>query len=102
MGEVDQISPILNVQFLVDIGSMSLGGARAYAEPSCNLSAGASLYRELEHLSLARGQRIEIEVLAIGFSLELFNRDYWKQDPQTVARTGLEKMRAIVRSAFAA
>lgn len=37
----------------------------------------------------------------IGFrgmlSLELFNREYWKQDPGTVARTGLEKMRAVVR-----
>ena len=27
-------------------------------------------------------------------SLELFNRDYWKQDPHKVARTGLEKMKA--------
>jgi len=26
-------------------------------------------------------------------SLELFNRDYWKQDPMEVARTGLRKMR---------
>ena len=31
-------------------------------------------------------------------SLELFNRDYWKLDPLTVARTGLEKMRAAVRA----
>jgi 2-keto-myo-inositol isomerase len=30
-------------------------------------------------------------------SLELFNRDYWKQDALQVARTGLEKMRAAVR-----
>jgi sugar phosphate isomerase/epimerase len=29
-------------------------------------------------------------------SLELFNRKYWAQDPLTVARTGLEKMRAVV------
>ena len=29
-------------------------------------------------------------------SLELFNRDYWKQDALTVAKTGLEKMRKIV------
>jgi sugar phosphate isomerase/epimerase len=40
----------------------------------------------------------------IGFrgmlSLELFNRDYWKQDAFTVARTGLEKMRAAVRNSF--
>jgi 2-keto-myo-inositol isomerase len=34
-------------------------------------------------------------------SLELFNREYWTQDPLTVARTGLEKMRAAVRQAFA-
>jgi 2-keto-myo-inositol isomerase len=38
----------------------------------------------------------------IGFhgclSLELFNRDYWSQDPLVVARTGLEKMRAAVLS----
>lgn len=27
-------------------------------------------------------------------SLELFNRDYWKQDPLQVAKTGLEKMKA--------
>jgi sugar phosphate isomerase/epimerase len=32
------------------------------------------------------------------FSLELFNRDYWQQDARTVARTGLEKMRAVVSS----
>ncbi len=29
-------------------------------------------------------------------SLELFNRDYWKQDPLAVAKTGLEKMQATV------
>lgn len=33
-------------------------------------------------------------------SLELFNRDYWKQDPLTVARTGLEKMQAVVRASL--
>jgi 2-keto-myo-inositol isomerase len=40
----------------------------------------------------------------IGFrgllSLELFNRDYWKQDPRLVARTGLEKMRAAVQTSL--
>ena len=45
------------------------------------------------------------DLRAIGFrgvlSLELFNKDYWKLDPRTVARTGIEKMRAAVRSAFA-
>ncbi len=29
-------------------------------------------------------------------SLELFNRQYWSQDPLTVARTGFEKMNALV------
>jgi sugar phosphate isomerase/epimerase len=29
-------------------------------------------------------------------SLELFNRDYWKQDPNEVAKTGLTKLRATV------
>jgi sugar phosphate isomerase/epimerase len=41
----------------------------------------------------------------IGFrgalSLELFNPDYWKQDAELVARTGLEKMRAAVTQAIA-
>lgn len=40
---------------------------------------------------------------AIGFrgalSLELFNRDYWKQDPFIVARTGLEKLKTQVAKA---
>jgi sugar phosphate isomerase/epimerase len=31
-------------------------------------------------------------------SLELFNRDYWRQDALQVARTGLEKMRAVVQA----
>ena len=34
-------------------------------------------------------------------SLELFNRDYWKQDPMVVAKTGLEKMRTSVAKALA-
>jgi 2-keto-myo-inositol isomerase len=40
----------------------------------------------------------------IGFkgvlSLELFNRDYWKQDAKEVAKTGLEKMKKMVRDAL--
>ena len=32
-------------------------------------------------------------------SLELFNPDYWKQDPLKVAKTGLSKMKAIVKKA---
>jgi sugar phosphate isomerase/epimerase len=34
-------------------------------------------------------------------SLELFNREYWKQDALAVARTGLEKMQAVVRASRA-
>ncbi len=33
-------------------------------------------------------------------SLELFNREYWQQDPQTVASTGLAKMKAAVANAI--
>jgi 2-keto-myo-inositol isomerase len=33
-------------------------------------------------------------------SLELFNRDYWKQDALAVAKTGLEKTKAAVQKAF--
>jgi sugar phosphate isomerase/epimerase len=40
------------------------------------------------------------DLAAAGFrgmlSLELFNRDYWKEDALTVARRGIEKTRAIV------
>lgn len=42
-------------------------------------------------------------ISAAGFrgvlSLELFNRDYWKQPAADVARTGLEKMKAAVAAA---
>ena len=34
-------------------------------------------------------------------SLELFNHEYWKRDPVTVARTGFEKMQTAVAKAFA-
>ncbi|HRN58499.1 MAG TPA: TIM barrel protein, partial [Agriterribacter sp.] len=30
-------------------------------------------------------------------SLELFNRTYWAQDPLLVAKTGLQKMKALVK-----
>ncbi len=42
---------------------------------------------------------------AVGFrgmlSLELFNREYWSQDPLLVARTGLEKTREAVQKGLA-
>jgi sugar phosphate isomerase/epimerase len=34
-------------------------------------------------------------------SLEVFNRDYWRQDPHLVARTGIQKMRTAVESVLA-
>jgi len=34
-------------------------------------------------------------------SLELFNKTYWQQDPQQVAKTGLEKMKKLVAQAMA-
>jgi 2-keto-myo-inositol isomerase len=34
-------------------------------------------------------------------SLEVFNRDYWRQDAHLVARTGLQKMRTAVQLALA-
>jgi sugar phosphate isomerase/epimerase len=47
------------------------------------------------------GELVQI-LHAIGFhgylSLELFNREYWKLDARTVARTGLQKMQAVVAS----
>lgn len=35
-------------------------------------------------------------------SLELFNRDYWQQPPEKVARTGLEKMKQVVELSYSA
>jgi 2-keto-myo-inositol isomerase len=44
------------------------------------------------------------DLVAIGYrgvlSLELFNRDYWQKDALVIARTGLDKMRAVVKSAL--
>jgi sugar phosphate isomerase/epimerase len=44
------------------------------------------------------------DLRGIGFqgylSLEVFNRGYWKEDAISVARTGLEKMRAVVQASM--
>lgn len=44
------------------------------------------------------------DLRALGFqgflSLEIFNRDYWKQDPFEVARRGLEKMQTVVKASL--
>jgi sugar phosphate isomerase/epimerase len=42
------------------------------------------------------GDLKEMEGIKI-LSLELFNREYWKEDPLQVAKTGLEKMRAAAK-----
>jgi len=34
-------------------------------------------------------------------SLEVFNRDYWSQDPLSVAKTGLAKLKAVAEKALA-
>ncbi|HLU90718.1 MAG TPA: sugar phosphate isomerase/epimerase family protein [Cyclobacteriaceae bacterium] len=47
------------------------------------------ILRDLHHMG---GQKV--------LSLELFNPGYWEQDPQTVAETGLKKMKEQVRLAM--
>jgi sugar phosphate isomerase/epimerase len=58
--------------------------------PGDGVAPLASMLRDLRRLGF-RGV----------LSLELFNRDYWKQDALKVAQTGLEKMRAVVRASMA-
>jgi len=53
----------------------------------------APLAEIVRTLHLTGGQKI--------LSLELFNRQYWAQDPLAVARTGLAKMRAVAQQAMA-
>jgi sugar phosphate isomerase/epimerase len=50
----------------------------------------APITQILNDLKNMKGQKI--------LSLELFNREYWAQDPFVVAKTGLEKMRKAVRA----
>jgi 2-keto-myo-inositol isomerase len=35
----------------------------------------------------------------VTLSLELFNRKLWTQDPQSVVKTGLDKLKALFRDA---
>jgi sugar phosphate isomerase/epimerase len=50
---------------------------------------------------LAELYRILKEISYDGYlSVELFNRDYWRQSPQKVAQIALEKTRATVQKAF--
>jgi 2-keto-myo-inositol isomerase len=48
----------------------------------------APLKQILTDLKNMKGEKI--------LSLELFNREYWAQDPMLVAKTGLEKMKKSV------
>jgi sugar phosphate isomerase/epimerase len=51
----------------------------------------APLAEILQALHATGGQKI--------LSLELFNKAYWSQDPLTVAKTGLDKMKTVVAKA---
>ena len=55
---------------------------------------GVAPFKELFRTFRALGFRVNL-------SLEVFNREYWKLDALTVARTGLEKMKAAVAAAQA-
>jgi sugar phosphate isomerase/epimerase len=50
-------------------------------------------------------RRLLVDLAAIGYagplSLEMFNREHWKQDPKQVAATGLRKMRDLIGAALA-
>lgn len=52
---------------------------------------GVAPYKTLMH-HLRRGG------FKVMLSLELFNREYWKQDPLTVCQRGFEKMRALIEA----
>jgi sugar phosphate isomerase/epimerase len=52
---------------------------------------GVAPYQSLLRDLAAGGFRVML-------SLEVFNRAYWKQDPLTVARTGFEKLKALVEA----
>jgi sugar phosphate isomerase/epimerase len=57
--------------------------------PGDGVAPIGQLIRDLRHIGF-RG----------ALSLELFNRDVWRQDALAVARVGLEKMRAVVRQSL--
>ena len=76
--------PVLHMNDYPDLPREKLTDAdRVY--PGDGVAPLKELFRTLRSL----GFRVDL-------SLELFNRDYWKDDPLKVARTGLEKMKAVV------
>jgi 2-keto-myo-inositol isomerase len=81
--------PILHMNDYPDLPRERLSDAdRVY--PGDGVAPLQELFRKLRSL----GFRVNL-------SLELFNRGYWKLDALTVARTGLEKMKAVVATAQA-
>jgi sugar phosphate isomerase/epimerase len=97
-------------------GGSELNGLRLL-RGSCMPVLHCNDYPALPRTSIADAQRVYPgdgvaplkailrDLHEIGFrdflSLELFNRDYWKQDALSVARTGLAKMKEAVRHALA-
>ncbi|MGA2248325.1 MAG: sugar phosphate isomerase/epimerase family protein [Verrucomicrobiota bacterium] len=68
--------------------------SREKIDDSYRVYPGDGIYPLADTLRLLRetgGQRI--------LSLEVFNRNYWKQDALTVAKTGLAKMKQVVAAA---
>jgi sugar phosphate isomerase/epimerase len=64
---------------------------REKIDDSFRVYPGDGIYPVAEVLKLLRetgGQRV--------LSLEVFNREYWKQDALTVAKTGLAKMKRFI------
>ena len=75
--------PVLHVNDYPDLPREKLTDAdRVY--PGDGVAPLKELFRAFRSL----GSRVHL-------SLELFNRDYWKDDPLKVARTGLAKMQAV-------
>ena len=64
-------------------------GDRDRVMPGDGIAPLTQILRDL----IANGSRATL-------SLELFNPDYWKQDPLAVAKTGMEKMEAAVNKAL--
>lgn len=52
----------------------------------------APINKILDHLKIMGGEKV--------LSLELFNPSYWKQDAQTLAKTGLIKMKKLVNDLY--
>lgn len=79
---------------VIHLNDFAAEPSREKIDDSYRVYPGDGIYPLAEALRLLRdtgGQRV--------LSLEVFNRDYWKQDALTVAKTGLAKMKQVVASA---